>query len=256
MRIISQKNFLKILSGGDYEFLINRYSFELMNGINASNLKSDSAHKLHFDKCKFKSFVCSESVLKSTIVFKNCTFNRVEFNHSELESLTFDNCTFDQLIFKSNSNIGSLTLGGCKVNRLTIEDNQRFHLIHIGCENLLDKADIKNNGQLNNREAKLYLCPEEFNKIDIAYLKVDKVEVGTLGRYSDFKLNNIWAEEVLLSNCDDSVVNAAFMNIQPIYGDKIIVKLLNSRIKADIFQSDLYQHDSIKFDLDSASILK
>ncbi|KYG82040.1 hypothetical protein EV198_2651 [Roseivirga ehrenbergii] len=241
MRALSQSNFLKIIEGKDYDFLINGFAFSLKESVHLSNGQFHSPHIYHFKNCRFPELVVSESDISSHWIFENCQFNEVAIESSRVANIEFENCVISDLVYKFNPDAGALRIHACKIDHLEYLSNSKFHSLHIGCNNLLDKVNILNNGIDNTSTSEFYLCPEKFNAIRVERLTASKMEIGTFGEYSNLFLNEIHADHLLLRNCHSKNSKVVFKKIKPKSESGGLLQLLDSTIGASVFEDDFFK---------------
>lgn len=241
MRALNQSDFLKIIEGRDYEFLINGYPFELKESVCLSNQQFHSQHNYHFKNCRLPKLIVSETDVLSRWSFENCHFDELVIESSNVTNIEFENCIIDDLMYRFNQNAGALKINACKVNHLEYLSNSKFDLLHIGCNNLLDKVNILNNGSENTDESEFYLCPEKFNAIRIEKLTASKLEIGTFGEYSNLFLNEIRTDHLLLRNCNSKNSKVVFKKVRPKSQNRGVLQFMDSTIGASVFENDFFK---------------
>lgn len=241
MRTLSQSNFLKIIEGKDYEFLINGYPFDLKSPVHLANQHFYSQHFYHFKNCRLPKLTVSETHVSSHWSFENCQFDELVIESSRVTNLEFYDCVIGSLLYRFNEDAGVLKINACKINRLEYLSNSKFDLLHIGCNNLLDKVNIVNNGVKNTDESKFFLCPEKFNTIRIEKLTASKLEIGTFGEYSNLFLYEIKTDHLLLKNCHSKKSKVVFKKVSPKNQNKGVLQFLDSTIGDSVFESDFFK---------------
>jgi hypothetical protein len=254
MRSINQSSFLKILSGLDYEFLINGFSFRLFEDIQVWSAGFNSLHSLKFYQSKFKSVYFNDIKLSSSVIFTECTFDSIKIDASSINSIEFKNCIIDELIVSHNRDIEVLLIGGCKINHLTIFDNIKLEILHIGCDNLLDQAIVKNNGEKNSGESRFFLCPERFNDIEIDSLTTSLFEIGTFGQFSNLRIANITSDQVVFKNCFDHTANVSIGDFKSLSDRKSILRISHSYLSSSNFTSDVLTRQNVFLELENSTI--
>jgi hypothetical protein len=146
-----------------------------------------------------------------------------------------------------------LKVEASRINEFILKNNLSFNSIHIGCANLLDEVLIENNGELNKSNTNLYFCPEAYNKAKVVNLRVNTFEIGNLGSYSEFSLEDIWVDKIILTNCIDKNVNIKVNNLRPLASVKSQLQLMNSQIKSNVFLNDKESILNLSVDLDNTS---
>ena len=240
MRTLSQSNFLKIIEGRDYEFLINGYPFDLRESVHLVNRQLHSQHHYHFKNCRLSTFTVSDTDISSHWSFENCQFDELVVESSRVANFEFHNCIMGDVLYKSNEDAGVLKIHGCKINYLEYLSNPKFDLLHIGCNNLLDKVNIIDNGAKNTDDSKFYLCPEKFNAIRIERLAASKLEIGTFGEYSNLFLSEIQTDHLLLRNCNNKNSKVTFKRVSPKSQKGSVLQFLDSTIGASVFENDFF----------------
>jgi len=172
MRSITSFGFLKIVEGCDYEFLIEGFAFNVQHNIKINNGSFHSFHTFQFKGCSFKSLIISNSEISSHWVFENCYIQSLVINSSVVKNIDFRNCRIQRLEYSRNKDAGDLTVSACRIKTLEYIDNLKFTNLNIGCQNLLDRVNILNNGSESDQESSFYLCPEKFNEIKIDHFSV------------------------------------------------------------------------------------
>tara|TARA_R110001592_G_scaffold343906_1_gene634787 strand:+ start:6447 stop:7232 length:786 start_codon:yes stop_codon:yes gene_type:complete len=241
MRALSQSDFLKVIEGRDYEFLINGYPFKLKESVHLSDGQFHSQHKYHFKNCRLPKLIVSGTDISSQWSFENCVFDELVIESSSVANIEFENCVIGDLVYKFNQNAGALKIHACKVNHLEYLSNSKFDLLHIGCNNLLDKVNILNNGAENTDESEFYLCPEKFNAIRIENLTASKLEIGTFGEYSNLFLSEIKTDHLLLRNCNSKNSKVVFKKVRPKSKNRGVLQFLDSTISASVFDNDFFK---------------
>ncbi len=254
MRSIDQSGFFKILSGQDYEFLINGFSFRMFEDVRIKNSRCSSAHSLKFGNSRFKSVFFSDLELNSNIVFNHCTFETIAIEHSGIQSMQFKNCVIDKLLVSCNKWVNELLLADSQINTLLINDNNKIDQLHIGCDNLLDQAQIMNNGESNANQSRFFLCPERFNDIIVNNLKAAHFELGTFGQFSNLNIDNVTADEVIFKNCFEKSNNVQIGDFKPLSKESSIVKISDSYLNSSIFTNDFLSRKSILIELENSTI--
>jgi hypothetical protein len=254
MRSINQSSFLKILSGLDYEFLINGFSFRLSEDIQIWSGGFNSLHSLKFYHSKFKSVYFNNIKLSSSVIFSECTFDSIKIDASSIISIEFKNCTIGELTVSHNRDIEEILIGGCKINQLAIVDNSKLEILHIGCDNLLDQAIVKNNGGRNSGQSRFFLCPERFNDIEIDSLTAGLFEVGTFGQFSNLKIDNITSDKIVFKNCFDHTANVSIGDFKPFRDRKSILRISHSYLSSSNFANDFLTRQNIFLELENSTI--
>lgn len=254
MRSIDQASFFKVLSGQDYEFLINGFSFRMFEDVRIKNSRCSSAHTLKFGNSRFKSVFFSDLELSSNVVFNHCTFETIEIAYSGIQSIQFKNCIIDKLLVSRNKWFNELLLADSQINTLLIKDNNKIDVLHIGCDNLLDQAQIMNNGESNANQSRFFLCPERFNDITVKNLKAGRFELGTFGQFSNLNIDNITSDEVIFKNCFEKSNNVRIGDFKPF--SKIIseVKISDSYLNSSNFTNDFFSRENILIELENSII--
>ncbi|KOF02699.1 hypothetical protein OB69_10305 [Roseivirga seohaensis subsp. aquiponti] len=241
MRTLSQSNFIKIIEGKDYDFLINGFAFSLKEPVQLENGQFHSQHIYHFKNCRLPQLIVSESDVSSQWVFENCQIDEVAIESSRVANIQFENCVIGDLVYKFNPDAGALRIHACKIDHLEYLSNSKFHSLYIGCNNLLDKVNILNNGIDNTSASEFYLCPEKFNAIRIEKLTASKMEIGTFGEYSNLYLNEIRADHLLLRNCHSNNSKVIFKRIRPKSKNGGLLQLIDSTVGASVFEDDFFK---------------
>jgi hypothetical protein len=254
MRSINQSSFLKILSGHDYEFLINGFSFKLSEDVQISNSVFNSLHILKFVQSRFKSIYFSDIKLSSRVVFYECTFDSIKIESSSINSIEFKNCIIDKLIVSENKDIEEILIGGSKINNINIIGNNKLEVLHIGCDNLLDQATVKNNGKENSGQSRFFLCPELFNDIEIDSLTTSLFEIGTFGQFSNLRIDNITSDQVVFKNCFDYSAKVKLGNFKPLSDQKSILRITDSYLSSSNFDNDFLTRQNIFLELENSTI--
>ncbi|WP_157716194.1 hypothetical protein [Roseivirga echinicomitans] len=185
--------------------------------------------------------IVSETDISSRWSFENCHFDELIIESSTVANIEFENCVIGDLMYKFNRNAGALKIHSCKVNHLEYLSNSKFDVLHIGCNNLLDKVNILNNGAENTGESEFYLCPEKFNAIRIEKLTASKLEIGTFGEYSNLFLNEIRTDHLLLRNCYSKNANVIFKKVRPKSENRGVLQFMDSTIGASVFENDFFK---------------
>ena len=242
MRNINPSEFAKIIEGRDYEFLINGYGFRLKHDVELRRLMLDSRHIFRFQGCHFQSLSIEDSNLSSRWIFDNCSFKEIRVKSSRINRLELTNCIIEDFSYEDNSQAGTLKIGACRIKMLRYLKNLKFSRLEIGCENLLDQVEIKENGINNSISSSFYLCPEKFNQIRIDDFSVHDFEIGTFGEYSNLHLNKINADSVTLRNCNSDNSTVLFQNFSPLKKKAGLLKLANSKIRHSVFDKDFFKN--------------
>ncbi|MGW8122335.1 hypothetical protein ACV07N_06700 [Roseivirga echinicomitans] len=238
MRNLSQYNFLKIVEGRDYEFLINGYPFTLKEAVHLENGQFHSPHKYYFKGCRYSTLKISDTKISSHWSFQNCHIDELVVSSSSVASFEFKNCVIGNLIYKSNNDAGILEINASKINQLEYLSNTKFKTLHIGCDNFLDKVNILDNGAANTEESNFYLCPEEFNAIRIERLTSSVLEIGTFGEYSNLFLNEVIVDHLRLKNCHSKNSEVLFKKVRPRHKSEGVLQFLDSTIDVSVFEND------------------
>ncbi len=228
MRLISSKQFFRILKGEDLEFRILQYPIKL--GVKLVFEDLVLPHDINFNQSSFDE-----------LVFKNCRFlGDLSFHDSKMNQLSFEGCDFKNLIIKASEisslevsrtiHVHSIQILASAINELVIQENPVFESIEMGCENNIMSAVIQNNGDVlrNSFKSTIFICPERFDSIILKDNTSEILHIGTIGEYAHFEVDNFQANLLLFSNCNglSSIVN--FERLMPIDSELASVCIVNS----------------------------
>jgi hypothetical protein len=216
MRLLRAKEFIKVIKGEDIEFRIKPYAIHVKEPVLIDGIKSKCS--LNFTSLKFDSIEIKNSNFDGAINFSGLEGNHLSLCNSSVSSLSFLESTIASVTIESNSYIGELYLDKTSINDLQISKIKNFNNVHLGCQNNVMKADFNYIGIGNTELApsSIYICPEQFGKIEINQICASAVEIGTFGKHAVLKADGVFTDDFKIKNCDNSKSQVVLKNIKPL----------------------------------------